>query len=451
MLPNKNQNSFLNSYNNRFFYGYLSIFSAYFWVFFLIANTDITFLRGNDNVDLLVFIFLSFVFYFYTKFRINKQFVYLILIITSIVLIQVILYGGSFFTIARRIASSFLVPYFILRLIGLKNFIKALVNLTTFFTALSLVFWTVENISPAFSGFLDSIIQQLNLDPAFGNSVVIYNKVLSTTQSYFGLYRNSIIWHEPGASAVLVFIAFVFNHQTTNKLFNKKGIILTLGLLSTFSTAGYLTYLLYIAMYQYINRKLRLVYKIGILMVFIPLFIYLYLTLTFLNEKIQTQYSTEMSYDLNETQRGRFFGLRKEINTMINFPLHGRGFITDTLPEKGSAYAVAYGTFAIGATIGLIPFIAFIFIFFKSTQLWLSYYHNEKNAFVVFLCFFIINISQSVIFGTLFAIILLMYTMNGNPINKKSVSIKKVNSLLRKHYMRNESISFQNKYFKNSL
>lgn len=131
---------------------------------------------------------------------------------------------------------------------------------------------------------------------------------------------------EPGFYSIFLVLAIFFNVTITNKLLNKKGLVLIIALITTFSTTGFIAFFLVLIFYYYRIRRI-----VFFLFILFPLSVYFFFNTPFLYDKIIDAYEALGTADISRigyNQRftaGRFFGLKVGLFNLQQNPLIGFG------------------------------------------------------------------------------------------------------------------------------
>lgn len=195
---------------------------------------------------------------------------------------------------------NFTIGYSLVRIFGNRIYEKTS-QYITYLTGLSLVLWGIMHITG--TGFFESVGFMKPASNTSATSLLLFN--VPNTHIYEGkgvgpFMRNCGFAWEPGLFASFVCIAIYFNLLIKKRIKgNTSFYILTLGLLSTFSTTGYSAYLLIMANY-FIAQNAKKPTKILYILLGIPAFLYI-MNLPFMAEKIKEENQNEnFVYDNNQ-------------------------------------------------------------------------------------------------------------------------------------------------------
>ena len=261
--------------------------------------------------------------------------------------------------------------------------------------------WQILNIS--------SLISVFSLfDFNIGDS---YNGIIYTihhTAVSGGLNRNSGFCWEPGPFACFLILALVIYFLNNNFRLDKRVVVYTITILSTFSTTGYLCFLMLILWYfSNINIKYSFIsYPIAII-----LSLFLYFNSQYLNSKIFVQVQKAQQniefysvYGQNKmTSIGRFDGFLLNLKDFENYPFFGYGGHFEATFSQKNKLKIA-STSGLGnwlAQFGIVGALFLIFYFYKSTNL-ICYLFNKRGIFYLYAIFLIITFSFNLIYSPLF-------------------------------------------------
>jgi len=298
--------------------------------------------------------------FFDYKINLTLFFVFILLAMQSV------LSGGFSYAFLYTPFVIFYIPYLIYKLLGL-NYFKYFIKVMYFIAIYTFVIWLMQCFIPTFDEYLQKLIvlampyswspvprSLLIYTAAWGDSV--YNNTL-------GIYRNSGIFHEPGAYGVFLCFSFVINYLLTGKLFDKKNKVFLLCTLSTLSTTAYLVIFVFLLFYLF-SSKQNPALKIMGLLIFLIISVTIYESTDFLKEKVESQYmdqkvAADNNVGRNEAKSGRFYAFFTSLKLFFEHPIFGRGVIYGT-SEKATGEMHKEGTYSYGF-IGLLSTYGFFF------------------------------------------------------------------------------------------
>jgi hypothetical protein len=256
----------------------------YAMVFLLIATSGITYFYYNEEyiiIGLIISLLISFARGIFEKLDLT-----FILILIVFIIWQV--FQGFYFenfsvkpligTLAR-----FVFAYLVIKNVGYK-LIHTYINLIYFFSIISLLFY----VTFFFPAITNQIVAHAITSPLFPLKDQTYaftpNYVLVTFNQYEHLRNSGPFW-EPGAFAVFLNVAILFNVMSNKKLFDKKNILFIITIVTTLSTAGYLSlFFIITSVYLIVNPSLKKVFILAPMVIFFTIFI---INMSFLLPKIK--------------------------------------------------------------------------------------------------------------------------------------------------------------------
>lgn len=387
------------------------IFLYYLLSFLIISITFHNYFKYNVyTAKFYVGIFGLFLFFYY-KLGITKKLIIAFIIFSTIIVIQGIMFEYSFKSHVTSFYYNIVLCFILINILPL-NYNKYLVNSIYYLSIISMLFWILSNVSSSFHELIPIIAEKYHLDPlpfeeGFREQILIFTY---EKERFMGIIRNAGFCHEPGAFAVILNYAIVFNYLICKKLFNKKGIIFIILMLSTFSTAGYLSLFIIMATIIFKRRKnisLSFLYSLGL--IFIIWFSFT--QIDFLQSKIAYHYEVESQKRLDSPTSGRIYAARKAIYILKKYPLAGRALTTISKAEETSKESTNYGFPFFASKVGLPVFILCVFLFYKTMIFFGKLYKvNKKQINVLSISFLPVLFAQSFL-PSLFFNILIFYTI----------------------------------------
>ncbi len=269
---------------------------------------------------------------------------------------------------------------------GLRyRFFSIYENILYYLSIIAIVFWVLMNMLPEpFIEFL-RYFEFSRQETPDGN--IDYNTLVYTVSNFkyeqeqmvsigsFNIFRNPGFAWEPGAFAVYVNIAILFNllRNKFNLGNNKKLWIFVVALITTFSTTGYSIFILLILFYIYNQQFIRIIWLVPVIIFMV---IYLF-TLPFMAEKITkaTEFNTKelvynsLKYDA-KYQPQRFESLRIDFIDFLNHPLIGFGGHQEArwTNQIGAQISTVSGIGKIMAQFGIVGILFFSISLWKSSK-----------------------------------------------------------------------------------
>jgi len=334
----------------------------YILVYFLFAFGGVTAFSSYSRFVQLFFVFVLVLFIVKNK-KIDKEFIYILCFVS------IIFFGQYFkfevFSIKNYIVLfyTFFIPYGIIKIVG-KRFISYYIKITYFFAIISLFFIVPSYFSSEFHALTEQIPIWLNIDPLEGiqDNFIIYN---------YEPFREGVIkktgpFYEGGAFGTFLIIALLLNLIKTRKLLEKKNILFTITILSTFSTATYLALFSLIFFFFTNNRKIWLDF------LFLPIFLFIayqsFNEFSFLRPKIETDYKQSLNIVSGDIRAGRFQSARLDLIDIKNHPFLGRGLISSSRFENKFEVGTVNGLTDLAVRYGVIGFFLFFLLIMKSLR-----------------------------------------------------------------------------------
>lgn len=259
---------------------------------FIMFNANVASFLGNDVFVVFIFIILLVIFFFKNK-KIDKGLFWLlgawivINIISSFVNFKQAFSIVSFCGVTLRM----LMPYFMVKIVG-RTFWDKFFKFSYVLVLISSIFWLVESFFPQ---LIDALVPYLNFmtqrEQYVNNGFYIFVYMHSGWAEDMGLFvRNSGFMWEPGGYACVLIFLLCYHFCKIDYQVDKKIIILSLVIISTFSTAGYMALFIVYIVFLVKNKALRRKYWFLLpffLFGFIGYAAYFYNTSEFMREKIE--------------------------------------------------------------------------------------------------------------------------------------------------------------------
>lgn len=327
------------------------------------------------------------------RLKIDKLFLGTLLFLNFISIAQAITFGTFTTTSYLGVFLTFLMPYFIARIMG-NRYWHFYINIVYYLAIISLIFWSLQNISDSFTNLLFNISSSFKLDPISNESVIIYNLEFWRPSLTLGLLKNAGFTAEGGLYSCVLILALFFNSIYSKKLLNKKNLIFIISLLSTNSTAGYAALGIYL-----IGTSLSFSqksYKIILLPISVVLFYLAIVQLPFMFDKVSKYYQQEMEIyhtTVNPSRVGRFLSARVDLDIIVRYPIWGQGIHKETryrtLLEEQTGYSNSYlGIVGLASRYGLITWILYFYYLF----IYLIKFISMNNINKIYSIFFLLSI-----------------------------------------------------------
>lgn len=371
----------------------------YLLVYLLIAFSVIPFFSGKRMLLVFVTILIAIVYLLNTKrsFPVSKPFGQILLLIS-------LMYLGQIFTLEIHTLDfesifgtyiRFTFPFLVL--ITLRStFSEKFVKLNYVLAIVILIFWTIENIIPQFSSLVHQVSRAFSLDIESNENILIYNS--EPHYSPIGLKKNAGFAYEGGAYSVILILALFFNYLEKNTLRNNESFVFILGILTTFSTAGYLSLILFLIALLFNKYKNNYYALILTIILGLTITYYFYSSIPFLEDKINSQF--EIAQSDKYATAGRFASAQADLIEMQRNPIFGVGKFDETrfqiFTGKNEQHR-ANGLADFLAKFGALFFIGYYLIMFKSTKKFITLHNKQNNLFLMsmFIIVFLQPFSQA--------------------------------------------------------
>ena len=291
------------------------------------------------------------------------------------------------------------------------------VKVLVFFTIISFFIYVPSFFSHEFHRFIYSFGKSLNLN-VFHYWKTSFFFYTWEPMSSMGLLRNSGMFSEPGNYAAHLLLGLSFNIVRKSTFINKENIIMALGLISTFSTAGYLGFGFILLYYAFFIKKEKL--KKGVLLFFlIPALGIVFLQAPFLNNKIKYFYTKEITNE--QAIRGRFGVILQNLDTASKHLIIGRGVLSKNRFDIEESQRIVGENVASDLNswtgylvrLGLPGFLIFMYLYYSSIKLFLIKNRLSKNVLWLIFGSIVIGLSSQAILVTppFFSILYLGYVI----------------------------------------
>ncbi len=352
-----------------------------------------------DRIKVALFFIILFIVYLndINRSRINNNVLVFFLYLFAIFLAQSIYFGeANFSAFVFLLATNIFLPIFVLS-ITRKNFIDAYINIIFFFSITSIIFWSLSNLSPTFYAFTETIPIKFNTDlnPENLKMFIIYTYEKATV---YNIIRNPGPTWEPGGWAVFLTIALMFSLLKSKQFFTIKNIFIIINLITTFSTTAYIATSILILYFIFTSERVNMFIKVIAFPTFLFLFSLIFNNAEFMKEKIENSYLDAQDKNITEVTSGRFFSIRKAVNSISRYPIIGRGLVSATSAKSGEDESSGYGIIDIGVRFGILGLLLYLIILFRSIKILCnsSGLYNQYFVMIFYLVILIHFISQTV-------------------------------------------------------
>lgn len=374
----------------------------YFLIFLLIGISTIPFCK-KTSLCLLLIIFI--LFYVRRKIVIPKHFILFLFFIFFLEIFHYLLLPRYEFAVLRDQIIYFVIAG--LSVFYLKDkFLFIYIKTLYFFTCLSFVVFLTYQISKSmvvsfskmFSPFFLTI-EKSALYEYERISPIFYN----FDGNFLELGRNNGPFWEPTVFATMLIIAQIFNLILSKYLFNKQGVIFSLGILSTFSTTGYITYSLFVFLYLIYSKNIARTKKIIFISITTFMFLMFFSSLSFLEGKINNEINNVSSDISDKGGDSRMASAVLDLYEIQNDPLtliFGKGnskfYRVNVVKDASLVVLRNCGDTALIVQWGIPFFILYFLMFFYSFKRICKKYNFDTKIFPFFFCivFLILGFSE---------------------------------------------------------
>ncbi|NOU18351.1 MAG: hypothetical protein HOO91_12415 [Bacteroidales bacterium] len=187
-------------------------------------------------------------------------------------------------------------------------------------------------------------------------------------------------------------LAIIINTFFTRNTLDRKNIVLTIILLTTFSTTGYVLLAIFFA-YAIPKSRLHPLLKYFIFILMITLTIKTYRSANFLQEKIDNQFLTQVdAIQTKEKGQGRFYSFLMALDVIKQNHFIGKGIIEANRPVGEGVY-FEFGAMGIFAQYGIIFGVFYLFVYYKGIRKLTLLYGLPRSLSLIF--FIIIQLGLS--------------------------------------------------------
>ena len=382
--------------------------SLLFFTYIAIATSGIHFF-GSKLGRAIILITLIYYLFICKKLRFKISFFKFLIVTLFILLGQFVIFNTfNVYDFTTELITLVFIPYFLYLIIG-NDFEYLFPRVMYLIAFVSILFWICSNFLPGFFNFIQQIPEVYPfLDPKEGTKYqfILYSTNPSMTD--FGLLRNPGPFHEPGVYGMFLGLALLFNIVRKGIFqLNRMNFLFIISIVSTFSTVAILS-LMIILSYFILKQQINPILKYIFLLALLVLGTYSFFNLPFLNEKIQNEYNIASSRSLYGVHGGRFYGARRSIFVLQNYPVTGRGLTNATeVQNPFSKQFVRYGFMAQAARTGIIATILYLIFLYKGVQKFTSIKNNIFLLNLLFLSIMINLLGQN--FGLTAVFLIIIY------------------------------------------
>ena len=374
-------------------------YTDYLLLILLVAVTGFPFFYSDIEFVILGFLFSLFIFV-KRKLKFNRKFITVITFFLVIEILQSIYFNSfealTFFGTYIRFGFA----YFTVAALG-DRFFDYYFNIIYFFAVISLIFFIPSIINNDFANLIVNNIATYFKSPFYEAGESIYeispNIIIYTFEkSLFVSSRNSGPFWEPGAFGVFIILAIMFRLIYTHRILTFKIVLLSIALLTTTSTSGYIALFLLLVLHYSFNKRVGAT-KYALILMMIYGGGLMYLQIEFLGAK-----ANEDIILASETTTSRFGSALIDLQDFSRNPIlgYGRGqnryggreitfFSVDQHRNNGMTQLLV--------TYGIIIFILYFLMYYKAIVSYCKRNRfNKKFAYAALLIIFILGFSQGI-------------------------------------------------------
>lgn len=239
-------------------------------------------------------------------------------------LLQALFFNNFVVTSILSLLVKLFMVYFIVQICGIR-LIKYYTDVMYVSAILALVVYVLTFIPPIES-FLIEGVAEVFFKPFFSLGKSMYetspNIIIYTFNPYARetIIRNSGPFWEPGAYSVFLCLALIFNIAQRKTLLNRQNNLFILSIITTFSTAGYVTLFIILMGYVLTTSTIRQWVKVCYMMILLFGSVAVYDEFDFLGQKIKENISIA-----REDNTSRFGSAYMDIIDIAKNPLLGYG------------------------------------------------------------------------------------------------------------------------------
>ena len=384
----------------------------------------------DDTIIILVLI-LTILILIFRRTNIEKSFLIFLSVFIILTSIQLITFNVFPLDTMLGFFSKIIVAYLIIKVVN-RSFINTYVNLMYFISIISFLFWLPSFVSV---GLKVLIVKSAPfwIEGFDFHSYIIYQPFIGDINEWT---RNSGPFWEAGAFAGFLIIALILNYIRSYQFSDRKTFVITIGVLSTFSTTGYIALFLFFVFVLLIKYR-NLLSTILAIFVIIPAIILAYQKIPFLSEKISSQIESSDTKIALTVHRSRFSSAIIDLQDFKEHPLAGRGKYSET---RFNIWVKAInrnnGTTDLLVMYGLVGFLTYFMYYFISFRNIMKYYNRRNKLFSYYyiLIILILGFSENYFLLPFFwSLCFIGFTIKGQVISQSPNELSGTKALIIKH------------------
>lgn len=327
--------------------------------------------------------------------------------------IKIIRFGGVYWSLGvANLSMTIIYAYIHIAIFG-KDLFLIFEKIMVWMAGISLFLYSFQLLAPNAANSFFSIFPDTN---ELGYNFLYLYKYFNVTLDrsfYIGLTRNSGCSWEPGRFSIMLIFAMYVNYLRYGKItLNKNFIILSIALLTTFSTTGYVLFLVLILISSV--RKVTFSRVLFVIFFLIPVSFYVY-NIDFISTKFEDQIETSTNlntynyYLSNRDDDEELLALERipsigiEYENWLEDPIIGYGHWGNSwFHEHVTTSAITCGgLMQVITTYGTLLGVFFYFCLFASSRNISKLFGARSKSFGLFLITLLASVSYPV-FGVMF-------------------------------------------------
>jgi hypothetical protein len=362
-----------------------------------IISTRTSVISLSNIFSLLIMLVLFFVYFDIKRYSLDKGFFKLLFFYIALIFLYTIFFQSFNPMFSLTLIEAGISAYLVLKMVGMRFFIY-FVRITYVLALISLPLFLIQQFFygelNAINSLIESIIPSWEFGGALDSNSFIYTMKENAPD------RNSGFMWEPGAFAAYLSLAIYFHVITTNFKLDRVLIVLTLALLTTFSSMGYIALSALIILYVIRKHSNHIVLFVPVLVIAL-IFIF---KLDFMTSKLETEYNnvehvTDNAFSSNvinneRVSLGRMASLQLDFQDFLKYPIIGIGGEHEARTK--SNYVLLNRTNGWGffiVTFGSLGIFLFFFNLNRSFKLITANY-NEKYHWAGIIVILILSFSN---------------------------------------------------------
>jgi hypothetical protein len=371
-------------------------FTNYAVVFFLVAISGFPFYYAAQINILFLFLFTFFIF-LKRSIAFDSRALTIMGFFYTVDILQVMIIKPFVPMTLMGTYTRLFVAFFVVTLCE-KKFTDIYSNVIYGLCIISIIFYIPSVSSSAFLNFMTGHVCPM-FKPPFTEINEFYERsptiIIYNFHEVLAEFRNSGPFWEPGAFAIFIIIALIFNLINDKTLWSKKNITLSITLLTTLSTTGFIAFFVLIMAYYFATGDI--LKNIILLATLLPIGISLYFSLEFLSAKIEDNIAIA-----DNDKSSRFGSGLADIKDWANSPIIGWGRGAMRYGGRQFTFFTAEqhrnnGLTALLASYGTIIFIVLFYNYYKSLKaLCIAKSFNTQFAVFSFVVILLLGFSQTI-------------------------------------------------------